>query len=235
MDAAADREALLRRAFLLPDCPSFGKLTLRPFSLWTLDLCEEFGLEFFVKSQSGEASRDSRLFQVTTLVWFHDQAHAVEDVDRSLMDGTWRAQVEAYKRNRDFAANLGAIVNYIAFFSSMVSAASVKVKKKPRSPGEKVDKDPAWIVEPGNTYALIWTITSGHIASREQEDYLYRWLPLPRLLQYYHCALREALVWTAKTGPRDCGADRKRLQAAAEAREKLAEKTRSASAAPDYF
>jgi len=232
MDAAPDREALLRRAFLLPDCPRFGNLTLRPFSLWTLDLCEELGLEFFVQSQSGSASRDSRLFQVQTLVWFHDQANAVEDVDRSLMDGTWRAQVGAYKRSRDFAAALESIVNYIAFFSSMVSAASVRVKKKPRKPGEKVDKEPGWIVEPGNTYALIWTITSGHIVSREQEDYLYRGLPLPRLLQYYHCALREALVWTAKTSDKP---DPKRLQAAAAAREKLAEKTRSAAGAPDYF
>ena len=33
------------------------------------------------------------------------------------------------------------------------------------------------------------------------EDFLIWELPLPRALQYYHCALRSALAWTVEPGP----------------------------------
>lgn len=33
------------------------------------------------------------------------------------------------------------------------------------------------------------------------EAFLLWELPLPRSLQYYHCALRSALAWTVKPGP----------------------------------
>jgi hypothetical protein len=33
------------------------------------------------------------------------------------------------------------------------------------------------------------------------ESFLLWELPLPRALQYYHCALRSALAWTVAPGP----------------------------------
>ena len=33
------------------------------------------------------------------------------------------------------------------------------------------------------------------------EGFLIWELPLPRALQYYHCALRSALAWTVEPGP----------------------------------
>ncbi|MFK5923275.1 MAG: hypothetical protein QM496_13945 [Verrucomicrobiota bacterium] len=226
------RDALLRRALLLPDNPTFGKIRLRPFTLWTLDLCDELGLDFFVKRSEGEPSTDDRMFQICALLWFHDCAVEEDGLDGCLMNGSWRAEVEAYQRNVDLAEHFSDLMDYISFFSQLVHAASVRVKKRPKKAGEKIEKEPSAVIEPGNTFALIWTLTGGQLQSCEQEHFLYRQLPLPRLLQYYHCALREALVWTVPTKRK---ADGKQLQAAKLARKKMAKASQDLAAVTDFL
>ena len=46
----------------------------------------------------------------------------------------------------------------------------------------------------------MWLLSGGRI-TREAEHYLLWELPLPRALQYYHCALRANLAWTVKPTP----------------------------------
>ena len=229
--ADRERESILRRALLLPDCPTFGPFTLRPFSLWTLDLCEEVGLDFFLKLPPGTRPAGTRLFQLAALVWFHDSRHPESDVDRHLMAGTWHREVNAFLRRGELEGQLKPLEDYLAFFAAMIAAASVRVKKKPKTAGEKEEPEPRNLLEPGNTFALIWSITGGQLASADQERFLYRGLPLPRLLSYYHCALRAALLWTVarRRGRRD-GKTARRAKAAV-----AAVVAKDKSAVPDFF
>lgn len=212
------RSSLLRRALLLPDRPTFGTFRLRPFSLWTLDLCEEIGLDFFLKLPDGVPPAGNRSFQLATLVWAHDEAVPCDRIDMALALGTWRDEVKTYARRGDLADALDDLMRYIAFFRELIHASSVRVRHKPRGKGDREDKEPANLLEPGNTYALIWSITGGAIQGPAHLRALYRETPIPVILSFYHCALRAALVWTV---PPKSGAgkpDRAKLERAAAVR-----------------
>lgn len=216
------REALLRRACLLPERPQFGAFRLRPFTLWTLDLCEEIGLEIFLKLPPGVAPAGARPFQIAALVWFHDERNAEDAVDQALAFGTWRAEVAALAKSADLAATLEPLADYLGFFAELVSVAAVRVKKRPRKPGEKEPKTPAGTIEPGGTFAMLWSIGGEQVASREQWRFLYRGLPLPWLLSFYHCALRASLAWTVAAGKGGDKLDAEKFRRAALARQAAA-------------
>lgn len=192
----AARETLLRRSLLLPERPSFGRFTLRPFSLWTLDLCEEIGLDVFLALPPEVIPAGGRSFQLAALVWFHSVERSEAEVDAALMSGAWRSEVKRSLRDPDLAAALPALADYLAYFGQMIAAASVRVRKKPKAAGEVEEKPPPGLVEPGGAYALLWTLGGGALDGPDQFAWLYRGLPLPRLLSFYHCALRASLAWT---------------------------------------
>lgn len=221
-----DRESLLRRALLLPEFPAFGEFRLRPFTLWTLDLCEEIGLEIFLALPKGKKAAGNHLFQVAALVWFHDQANTEDQVDAHLAAGTWRPEVERLLRGPHLAAEAEALADYVAFFSRLIQAASVRVKKKPKKKGEQSEAEPPNLLEPGGTFALIWSITGGHLADRDQFRFLYRGLSLPCLLSFYHCALRANLLWTVS--PKPAGIDKKQRKKAALVRRDFFAKSKGA-------
>lgn len=218
----ARRDSLLRRACLLPERPQFGAFRLRPFSLWTLDLCEEIGLEIFLKLPAGVKPAGSRPFQIAALVWFHDERNTEDAVDQALAFGTWRADVAALAKSADLAAVLEPLADYLAFFAELVSVAAVRVKKRPRKPGEKEEKTPAGTIEPGGTFAMLWSIGGEQVAGRDQLRFLYRGLPLPWLLSFYHCALRAALAWTVPAGTGKPKLDAEKFRRAALARQAAA-------------
>lgn len=195
-DLAFARETLLRRSLLLPERPSFGRFTLRPFSLWTLDLCEEIGLDVFLALPPGVDPAGSRSFQLAALVWFHCADRPEAEVDAALMSGAWRGEIKRSLRDPDLAAALPALADYLAYFGQMISVASVRVRKKPKAAGVVEEKPPPGLVEPGGAYALLWTLAGGALGNPDQIAWLYRGLPLPRLLSFYHCALRASLAWT---------------------------------------
>lgn len=218
----ARREALLRRACLLPERPVFGEFRLRPFCLWTLDLCEEIGLEIFLKLPEGTKPAGSRPFQMAALVWFHDERNSEDAVDQALAFGTWRAAVEDLAKSSALAGVFPALADYLAFFAELVTVAAVRVKKRPKQPGEKEEKTPAGTIEPGGTFAMLWSIGGEQVASREQWRFLYRGLPLPWLLSFYHCALRASLAWTVAAGKGGDKLDAEKFRRAALARQAAA-------------
>lgn len=191
-----ERDRLLRRALLLPASPRIGGYRLRPFSLWTLDLCEEIGLDFFVRLPDGVPRAGGTGYQLAALVWFHDAARSVDEIDEALLSGEWREAVRALSRDPALEAALPAISDYVAFFASLIAATSVRVRKKPRAKGAKEEKEPADLLEPGQAFSLVWSIAGGSIEGPDQFRALYRETPLPVILSFYHCALRAALLWT---------------------------------------
>lgn len=200
-----ERDRLLRRALLLPARPLLGEFRLRPFSLWTLDLCEEIGLGFFLELPEGTKPAGSRIFQLATLVWCHDATRSIEEVDDALAAGTWRDEARRLARDPRLERSLDAIADYVAFFSRLIAAASVRVKRKPRRRGEKEEVDPPDLLEPATPLALCWSISGGSIEGPDRFREIYRETPLPVVLGFYHCALRAALVWTvpARRGRKD--------------------------------
>lgn len=197
MPSPSDRDVLLRRTLLMPERPRLGAFTLRPFSLWTLDLCEEIGLNLFFVLEKGTPPAGSEGFQLACLVWFHDASRKKREVDAHLQDGTWRREVKALQRSEAFTRSLAPVQDYVAYFGQLIAAAAVRVqKKKFRDKGEKEEKPPAAHIEPGSTFALIWSLSDGALASRKQLRFLYRGLSIPILLSFYHCALRASLAWT---------------------------------------
>ncbi|WP_009963023.1 hypothetical protein [Verrucomicrobium spinosum] len=46
---------------------------------------------------------------------------------------------------------------------------------------------------------MVWTLAGGRIDAEAEESITW-YIPLPRVLQYYHCALRANMAWTVPTG-----------------------------------
>ena len=86
--------------------------------------------------------------------------------------------------------------------------------------GGKREKEPADLLHPAGRTALIWAVGGGQVQSEDQHRYLYREMPLPILLQYYHAACREAQLLTVppgrKTDPQKLEAAKAKVLAAAE-------------------
>ena len=196
---AAEREKRLRRAFVLPREPRFGEIRLRPFSLWTLDFCDELGLGFFVdpaRNSDPPPVQLTRPEQLSALVWGHDVRVSPDAIDEHLFHSTWPIAIKAYHRQPDVGQAIGEIAQYIGYIATLIDAASVRIRPRKRKQGEKREKDPADLLSPSGRCALIWSVSGGQILTEEQHDYLYRRMPLPVLLQYYHAACREAQLLT---------------------------------------
>jgi hypothetical protein len=196
------RDQRLRRAFLAPRRPVIEGLALRPFSLWTLDFCDELGLGFFLdpKKQSVAPPVDlTESEQLAALVWGHLDEISSEEVDGHLFSGTWPQEVRRIYRAGRVGPATPAIWNYIAYIAELIGAATVKIRPR-KVKGEKRAKDPADLLHPAGRTALIWAVSGGQVQSEEQHRYLYREMSLPILLQYYHAACREAQLLTVPAG-----------------------------------
>lgn len=211
------RDQRLRRAFLAPARPVVAGLTLRPFSLWTLDFCDELGLGFFTSSKETEATSDLKgSEQLAALIWGHLVAIEPAEIDGHLFAGTWPGEVAKIHRSGLVGSGVVAITEYIAYIASLIDAASITIRPRKPAKGEKLRRDPADLLHPAGRVALIWAVAGGQIQSEAQLDYLYRGMSLPILLQCYHAACREAQLLTVKPGKKT---DAKKLTAV---REKIA-------------
>lgn len=205
------RDQRLRRAFLAPSRPRVSGLALRPFSLWTLDFCDELGLGFFTSTK--EAARPVELKgaeQLAALVWGHLDEIPSADIDDHLFAGTWPLEVLKIHRDERLGTSVVAITEYIAYIASLIDAASITIRPRKPAKGEKIRRAPADLLHPAGRVALIWAVAGGQIQSEAQLDYLYRGMSLPVLLQCYHAACREAQLLTVKPGQKT---DAKKLAA----------------------
>lgn len=214
------RETSLRRAFLAPRRPVVAGLALRPFTLWTLDFCDELGLSYFTApKQTADPSalplNDRE--QLAALIWGHLDEVDETAIDGHLFAGTWPAEVKRVHRDPRIGPASPEISSYIGYVAGLIAAATVKIKPR-KSKGAKPEKTPPDLLHPAGRTALIWTVGGGQIQSEAQHRYLYRELPLPVLLQYYHAACREAQLLTVaagrKTDPKRVEATQARIQAA---------------------
>jgi hypothetical protein len=193
---------------LLPRRPRVGGLQLRPFTLWTLDFCDELGLSYFVDPKTAaarEASPLTRLEQLSALVWGHRADLSPDEIDDHLFAGTWLTAVRDYHRRGAPGADAVALGQYIAYIAGLIGAASVKVRPRKREKGEKPVKEPVDLLHPAGRCALIWSVSGGQMMGDDQFRYLYREMPLPVLLQFYHAACREAQLLTVRPGRREPG------------------------------
>ncbi len=216
------RDQRLRRAFLAPRRLPVAGLTLRPFSLWTLDFCDELGLRFFLdpKKAPAPALVDlSQSEQLAALVWGHLDEIAPDEIDAHLFAGTWPAEVRRIHRDGRLGPASSAVWSYIGYIAELIAAASVKIRQR-KVKGGKREKTPPDLLHPAGRTALIWAVSGGQVQSEDQHRYLYREMPLPVLLQYYHAACREAQLLTVplgrKTDPKKLEAAKAKVLAAAE-------------------
>ena len=201
--ADPDRERKLRRAFLLPKHPAPGGVSIRPFTLWTLDFCDELGLSFFVSADQADdkpAVTLNRLEQLSALVWGHSTAKDPGEIDAHLFAGTWLAEVKAFHRSSGIGSSAKDLSQYIGYIAELINAATVKIRPRKRKKGEKVERDPADLLNPAGRTALMWSVSGGQLKDEAQFRYLYREMPLPVLLQFYHAACREAQLLTVAPG-----------------------------------
>ena len=205
------RDQRLRRAFLAPALARVAGLALRPFSLWTLDFCDELGLAFFISAKETAAPVElSGPEQLSALVWGHLAEIDPGEVDDHLFAGTWPLEVMKMHRDERLGTSVTAITEYIAYIASPIDAASITIRPRKPAKGEKIRRDPADLLHPAGRVALIWAVAGGQIQSEAQLDYLYRGMSLPVLLQCYHAACREAQLLTVKPGQKT---DAKKLAA----------------------
>lgn len=201
-----EREKWLRRAFLLPESLPVGSLRLRPFTLWTLDFCDELGLHFFVDPT--RSVRDSpipltRGEQLAALAWAHDEKATPEVIDQCLFTGTWPGVIREYERTHLQLSDVSKLVSYIRYTAQLIEAASIDIRPRKLEKGQKREKLPRDLLNPAGRTALIWSVSGGAVQSGEQQRYLYREMPLPVLLQYYHAACQDAQLLTVAPGRRN--------------------------------
>lgn len=220
------RESRLRRAFLAPARPIVAGLAMRPFSLWTLDFCDELGLGFFTAAKPDPTRVSLKAAeQLAALVWGHLDEIDPATIDGHLFAGTWPLEVVKIHRDDRIGPVVAALTDYIAYIATLIDAASITIRPRKPAKGEKVRRDPVDLLHPAGRVALIWAVAGGQIQSEAQLDYLYRGMSLPILMQCYHAACREAQLLTVAPGKKT---DAKKLNAV---RAKIAE-----TAPPiDYF
>lgn len=231
------RSQILRRAFLAPESFVAGELRLRPFSLWSLDVARELGLEYFLETGRRFSAAEKRR-QVSALAWSHLEEIPEEEIDRAILDGSWSDRVGELRRRPELTSHFPAFVEYLETTAREVAAATVKVIEKPsEKQAEEKDKDrasePKNLVEPISSASIIWTLSGGQLLEADQFSFLYRRLPLPRVLAFYHCALFAALKWTVPVDSKE--GVKKQIEKARGVRDRLDRGRKTGRKSGDFF
>ena len=182
------RNKQLEAAFAEPwgDKTKVGSLRLRPFSLGTLNVCRQLGLTLFL---DGEADLDDAEKQRQIVAFAWAQSAPLPEVLGALREGTADGQDRRVRvphgRGRSARADPGDPA-HLGTGRCRRRGGDAEVWRLRRGRAPK-------LLEPGWTASIVFTL------ARETgwpEEFLVWQLPLPRALQYYHCALRASLAWT---------------------------------------
>jgi len=135
------REDQLEAAFLEAGLNVPG-LTMRPFSLGTLNLCKKLKLSLFVEDKSAEKvelDEDATLDQLIAFAWL--QSQPLPEVLAAVRGNKWREAVElfAFTLSADTITALGAEIQRI---SAQSNAAAVEVIAKPAEKDGEKDAPP---------------------------------------------------------------------------------------------
>lgn len=162
-------------------------ITLRPISLGSLTVMERLNLDLLL---SPGLAFEAALTDATELrrqcgafVWLHsapidDVLQAVRSFDEGQLEELFTP----------FALSASIIVPSILAelkrVADQIAAAAVTVRAKP---GER-SEEPDDLVEPGGTAVTVFSIAMN--TGWSEQSILWE-LPIGRMLQYYHCALRK--------------------------------------------
>lgn len=134
------REDHLEAAFLEGGVKIPG-LTLRPFSLGTLNLCRRLKLSLFTddKGDKKKLSDDDSMNQLVVFAWM--QSAPLPEVLAHVREGTWEAAVEEFSFGLS-VDSITALTGQIARIAQQSAAAVVDVQSKPTEKGGEKDAPP---------------------------------------------------------------------------------------------
>ncbi|NDD52834.1 hypothetical protein EBZ39_02970 [bacterium] len=128
----SDRTKQLEAAFI-EEGGKVGSLTLRPFSLGTLNLCRRLNLTLFLDG-SEEISDDEKQRQIVAFAWF--QSQPLKTVLAAIRQGSHEDAIAEFEFGLS-VSDLPALLAEIQRIGEMASAAAVEVEAKP---GSSVDE-----------------------------------------------------------------------------------------------
>ena len=130
-----DRTGKLETAFADPSegDTKVGSLSLRPFSLGTLNVCRQLGLTLFL---DGEADLDDAEKQRQIVAFAWAQSAPLSEVLSALRTNTAGENIAEFEFGMD-VGDLPALIAEIRRVSELAAAAAVEVAPKPGASGDE--------------------------------------------------------------------------------------------------
>ena len=197
-----DRTQINIDTFIAP-APKAGEILLRPFSAGTLTLCRAFDLTMVIGADPeavAALSADVKQRQLTTFLFIQSQplemvkkAVQVARADRQAFEDEYLLPFELEpSRDRDVHGDGADRAS-----NHCHRGGADRSRRASEGQRQRTDSAPK-LIEP------VWTASFVFTLAREtgwSEHFIFWELPLARLLQYQHCALRAHDVWTVPVSP----------------------------------
>lgn len=186
------RNASLARAWLSPGLVEFGQVRARPFSLGSLLLIEELGIEF----GAGDPDEPAALY-----VWAHSAP--LDQVLGAIYAGTWRKAFDLWEFEQTGLQFGEEVAAYLEGIAAEIEAGQVEVKERPRKSSLEDDPEPPEVVEPFWLAGYLVILGENLRASRRE---LLWFLPIGQAFQVIHAGLRKNRAWTVPPGAAELAA-----------------------------
>ncbi len=182
-----NRNDYLATAMIEPGERQIGGIKLRPFSYGSMQLAYLFKLSLFTGEGDTEQTDEEKQRQIVTFAWM--QSAPIDEVVAAVHDGSAgnpRAQVftRHHLRHDPRADGRDQPHRRNGFSLQRSGGKQISVQR-----GRRAGK----VLNPGWLASAVYTIAKD---TGWREEFIIWKLPMARALQYYHCSLQSANLWT---------------------------------------
>lgn len=175
-------------SFFADDTTAFAGLEMRPASLCSWKAMSMMNLKLI--EEDAEVSVEQETREIAVYLWLHSAP--LHEVCAALWDGSWRGVWESAAEPAPHV--VAAFRAWWARVLLMVRASAVRIRPRPKVPGDKTPRD---LLPPEELAAKV-----GHIAAFTGAPLKHvKWhLFIGEALQHYHTAMRWHGAWTVRPG-----------------------------------